>query len=87
MKENNVEIKEMLADILKKISNDPNFQIKETGSVCKDYGLDSIQFVQFMVMTENNFHIKLSDEFLEDISNANLTEFVMEIEKQRVGNE
>lgn len=76
---NHAEIRETLIKIIKKVCNDSKLYVDPEKAVYKEYSLDSIQFVQFMLMIENIFEIKLSDTLLDKIGEATINDFVNEI--------
>lgn len=74
-----IEIKDVIVEILKTICKDSSVSIALDKAIYTEYSLDSIQFVQFMLMIENVFEIKLSDTLLDKIGEATINDFVEEI--------
>ena len=74
-----IETERTIVGILKKICNASNISMDFNKAIYTEYSLDSIQFVQFMLMIENIFEIKLSDTLLDKIGEATIDDFVNEI--------
>lgn len=75
----NDEIRIKLLSILKKICQGSFKMIDDEVSIYQECGLDSIQFVQFMLIVENIFAVKLSDHLLDKIGEASINDFIEEI--------
>ena len=77
MKNNEIRLK--LLSILKKVCQESFQMIDDESSIYQECGLDSIQFVEFMLIVEKIFDVKLSDNLLDKIGEASINDFIEEI--------
>jgi acyl carrier protein len=77
MKNNEIRLK--LLSILKKVCQESFQMIDDERSIYQECGLDSIQFVEFMLIVEKIFDVKLSDNLLDKIGEASINDFIEEI--------
>ena len=80
-------IKQTIYGILQRVCKGNAEKIDEKSSIYRKCGMDSIQFVHFMLLIEKKFEITLSDELQNNISEASIDDFVKEINSKGKKNE
>ena len=57
----------MISFIIKEQMNKPDMKITQTTSLHDDLGVDSIALMEFIINLEDEFHLEIPDEDVEDM--------------------
>jgi len=58
---------ERISFIIKEQMNKPDMKIRQTTSLHDDLGVDSITLMEFIINLEDEFHLEIPDEDVEDM--------------------
>lgn len=76
---NKDQIYELIKRFLSKTCKDDNIVVEKNAVVHRDFNLDSINFVYFLLWIEMKFEIRLSESFMDKMKDATVSDYIEEI--------